>query len=574
MVGGMKNAQRRRRRLPRREVRYDELIAILDRAKIALNSEDHKQLKEAIDTLALLTQEIEAKGTRIDQLRKMLFGSTSEKTRDVLAALDDDNDNDTDTAKTEEADDGKADDGKADGASLSDEGDPEKKKKKKKRKGHGRNGANTYTAANTVQVPHQLLAHKDHCPHCTDGKVYRQVDPSVIVRVTGMAPLSATVYERERLRCHLCGDVFTAESPEGVGEAKYDETATAMIGLLRYGYGLPFNRIEKLCDSLGIPMPSGTQWGLIEEAVEVLEVVWNEIVRLAAQGDVIYIDDTKMKVLDLNAELQEALAKGTGKRIGVFTSGIVSTTDDGEIVLFFTGRNHAGENLEMLLKHRADDLGPPIQMSDALSHNTSGDFETILANCLVHGRRQFVDVGASFPVEVRHVILELRKVYKIDAETKKQAMTADERLRYHKKHSKPVMDDLKEWLKQQFDDKLVEPNSSLGRAIKYMKKHWKPLTLFLRAAGAPLDNNLAEMILKRAIIHRKNSLFYKTENGAHAGDIFMTLIHTAERRGENGFEYLAALLRHPDALETAPEHWLPWNYRDTLAELENAPQPP
>ena len=111
-------------------------------------------------------------------------------------------------------------------------------------------------------------------------------------------------------------------------------------------------------------------------------------------------------------------------------------------------------------------------------------------------------------------------------------------------------------------DKLVEPNSSLGKAIRYMLKHWDKLTLFLRQAGAPLDNNLCERVLKRAILHRKNSLFYRSSHGAQVGDMYMSLIHTCELCQVNPFDYLTALHRNPDASAADPDAWLPWNYQD------------
>ena len=111
----------------------------------------------------------------------------------------------------------------------------------------------------------------------------------------------------------------------------------------------------------------------------------------------------------------------------------------------------------------------------------------------------------------------------------------------------------------------MEPNSGLGQAISYLLKHWEKLTLFLRAAGAPIDNNLVERALKKAILHRKNSLFYKTRKGAEMGDLFMSLIHTCELNGVNPFDYLTELQRHAEELKRNPSEWMPWNYRETLA---------
>jgi transposase len=131
-----------------------------------------------------------------------------------------------------------------------------------------------------------------------------------------------------------------------------------------------------------------------------------------------------------------------------------------------------------------------------------------------------------------------------------------------------VMEKLHAWLQAQFDEKRVEPNSGLGTAIAYVLRHWDRLTLFLRQAGAPLDSNIVERALKKAILHRKNSLFYKTENGAEVGDLFMSLIHTCELNGANPFDYLTALQRHSAELARNPPEWMPWNYREALAQAD------
>ena len=105
-----------------------------------------------------------------------------------------------------------------------------------------------------------------------------------------------------------------------------------------------------------------------------------------------------------------------------------------------------------------------------------------------------------------------------------------------------------------------------------MRKHWNELTLFLRQPGAPLDNNICEQALKKAILHRKNAYFYKTENGAHVGDLFMSLIHTCELNGVNPFDYLTELLKHADELSAHPADWMPWTYRDTLQKQTVLPR--
>lgn len=193
------------------------------------------------------------------------------------------------------------------------------------------------------------------------------------------------------------------------------------------------------------------------------------------------------------------------------------------------------------------------------------DLRTVIGNCLAHGRRQFVDVAAHFPAECRFVLQQLGAVYGVDAEAAQRRLSPAARLRHHQTHSKPVLDALHVWLQAQLEEQRTEPNSGLGQAINYLLKRWDRLTLFLRVAGAPLDNNLCERALKRAVLHRKNAYFYRSLNGAAVGDLFMSLIHTAELAHEPAFDYLTALLEHPAEIAAAPAAWMPWNYRAALS---------
>jgi len=433
----------------------------------------------------------------------------------------------------------------------------EKESPREKPKGHGRNGAAVYTGARKVSVPLPGYQAGDSCSLCPKGKLYSLQEPGVEVRIVGRAPLEATVYELDKWRCNLCGKVFTAPLPEEAGKEKYDETAGAIVPLLKYGAGLPFHRLEKLQDSLGVPLPASTQWEIVEKTADQIHPVYRELIRHAAQGEILQNDDTTMKILD---HLKQTDPQDPNSRKGSFTTGVLAVREERRMALFFTGPKHAGENMAQLLEQRAKDLNPPIQMCDALSRNVPKEFETLLANCLTHARRNFVDLIPSFPEECRVVIEALAEVYHHDKMAKEQGLSADLRLQFHQTHSGPVMERLKEWLQTQTSKLNVEPNSSLGKAITYMLKHWEPLTLFLRVPGAPLDNNLCEQALKQAILHRKNSLFFRTEHGAFIGDLFMSLIHTCRLNRVNPFHYLTTLQKHSAELFKDPKQWLPWNY--------------
>lgn len=542
------------------ELDTKKLEEILHRVEInRATAEDYQTIRTLSESYIYLLALLKDKNIQIGRLQKLLFGASTEKTETVIgdqgdgstasASGDDDSESSEKTAATEDS--------------------------KPPPKGHGRNGADAYPGAEQIQVPHQSLEPGDPCPDCQKGTVYEMAKPGVLIRLVGQAPVGAKIYRLQKLRCHLCGKIFTAQGPEGVEAKKYDATVCSMIGLLKYGCGFPFNRQEGLQGDMGVPLPASTQWEIVEAGAEQIEPAHTELIFQGAQGDLLYNDDTMARILEhmgkrAEQTLTEASAdgsddkKGSGRR-GLFTSGIVSTSEGRRIALFFTGRKHAGENLADVLRRRVAELEAPIQMCDALSRNLPLKLETIVANCMAHARRKFVDVVDDFPQECRHVLEALRVIYHNDAVAREQELSPEARLQLHQAESGPVMEELHDWLTRQFDERLVEPNSGLGQAIRYLLKHWKKLTLFLRKAGAPLDNNICEQALKKAVLHRKAAMFYKTENGAQVGDRYMSLIHTCQLNGVNPFDYLTELQRHADELAASPRDWMPWNYRQTLA---------
>jgi transposase len=538
------------------ELHMDDLERLAERARHApLSDDDYATLKAALHTLGYVAQLVEDKSVTIARLRQILFGASTEKMRDVLA--------------------------RAGVPPASPSGDAtaaghDALPPRDRPAGHGRQKADAYVGATRIDVAHPLVHHGDRCPGCVNGKVYVQRDPGVLVRLVGQAPLAATVYQLEKLRCNLCGEVFTADPPPGVGPEKYDATSTSMVALLKYGVGVPFHRLERLQAHLQIPLPASTQWEMVAETAAVLQPALDELIRQAAQGEVIHNDDTTMTVLSLTPAARARAADPDAEtdadavpreRTGVFTSGIISQSHGHRLALFFTGRRHAGENLARVLAERAADLGPPIQMCDALSRNPPKSLDVVLAHCMAHARRRVVDVTPSFPAECRHILDTLREVYRCDDEARAAGLAPPARLAAHQARSGPLLADLHVWLTDQIDAHRIESNSGLGAAITYFLKHWTPLTLFLRVPDAPLDNNICERGLKKAILHRKNALFYQTPTGAHVGDLFMSLIHTSELAGANPFDYLTVLQQHREALAATPTAWMPWNYRETLVAV-------
>lgn len=437
---------------------------------------------------------------------------------------------------------------------------------------NGRNGADAYTSATRVSIElHAGLKPGCNCPSCLKGKLSKQ-KPRTLVRIKGMAPLTGTVYERECVRCNLCGEVFTAEAPPEVGSEKYDESVASMIAILKFGYGIPYDRLARMQKVLGIPMPASTQYEILEEEAIPLKPIHKELLRRVAQAAVIHTDDTSMKILKVKRDPED-------QRTGLFTTGIVGVASDHKIGLFFTGTKHSGENLAAVLEDRAAELESPVVMCDALSWNTSklkAPGAIILAHCLAHGRRKFTDIAVNFPEACLHVLGELAKVYHHDQIAREQKMGPTERLKYHQQQSCPIMTALREWIDVQLDgtDEIppaCEPNSALGQALGYLKKHWQPLTLFLRDGKAPVDNNICERAIKKAVLNRKNAMFYRTMNGAQLGDLYMSIIHTCELNGVNPFDYLVALgQQSAEELSGNAAAWMPWNYK---ADAAPAPTP-
>lgn len=498
--------------------------AFRQRVSGAVSATDWARIEGAEQLLSEALEALEQHQQNAAKLRSVLFGSKSEKAAKVCPPPD-----------------------------------PPPSDAKPKRKGHGRRPARQYTGARRIPVCHPSVKVGDLCPKCQRGKV-RAKKPAVVVQVEASPPITAKAFEMERFRCDTCGTVFTAPTPPEAMKEKYAPSVGVTVACFRYGAGFPHYRLARWQESLGVPLPESTQWELMLPVAKAAEPIIKELARQGAQTPLVHHDDTSMRIQELRKAGSASAAEIDPKRKGTFTTAMIVQIGKCTVTLFRTGWKHGGENLTDLLSQREPGRGPPIQMCDALAANFTVEYQTILANCMTHGRRGIVDVHESFPVECRHILTQLGKLYRVDAEAKEQKMTDEQRLLHHQTHSGPVVVELERWMKEELAQKRVEPNSGLGKAIAYLQGHWEALTLFLRVAGAPLDNNIAERTLKMAIVHRKNSLGYKTVMGAKVGDLIMSLIQTCRVNGNNPFNYMLALVNNAEAVAANPGAWLPWNY--------------
>lgn len=433
-----------------------------------------------------------------------------------------------------------------------------------KPKGHGRNGAEDYTGAQRVAVSHPDLKAGDVCPEtgCC-GRVYDTNAPATDVELKASTPVVATRYERQVLRCADCQETFTAPLPAEATGTKYHPSVDAVLAVSRYALGLPHNRLAQWQQWAGIPLAASTQFERVEAMANVASPVVLHLEQLAANRPLLQSDDTGARILSLQAENR---GRGPKERSGLFTTGIVAKGIGDTlpaIVLYASGRRHAGENLDRLLMKRGACAGTPIHMADASSMAPRRD--RIVAHCLAHARRYFIEIYPAFPEHCERVLSDLATVYQHDHAARDLDPTA--RLAYHQEHSRPLLNTLHGWIEEQFQERRIEPNSRLGKACAYVMNHWPGLVRFLEVPGVPLDNNQTERELKPAQRHRKNSLFFKNELGAAVGDVLLSVIRTCTINGHDPVRYLSTLAKHKARVRAGPQDWLPWNYEQQLSPL-------
>lgn len=414
------------------------------------------------------------------------------------------------------------------------------------------------------------------CPECDKGRLYKH-EPASFIRIVGQPPLQSENHILGQLRCHLCGQVFTADLPAEVARdgnryQKYGYSARTIMAINKCYMGNPYYRQESLQSLLGCAVTASTIFDQCAQLVDDVLPVWDALQQVAANAGHFHIDDTGNRILsETVTEKPQRNGKGTRQRTGIYSSCLIATLEGEQsplVVLFQTNIGHAGEWIDTILALRDDALPAPLVMSDALTSNRPREVPTRTSLCNAHGRRKFVEVKSHFPDEVSEVLERYALIWVNERETAQAQMTPAQRLEHHRQHSLPVMSGLKVWCETALAQGRIEENSGLGKAIRYYLNHYEGLAAFCHIEGAKLDNNLAEQLLKLIARCRKNAQFYKTQTGAHVGDVITSLLATCEQNGVNGYDYLLAIQQHRRRVAKSPGDWLPWNYRQTLGLIE------
>lgn len=452
----------------------------------------------------------------------------------------------------------------------------EKKAKSTIKKSSSKPARPKTTPAKPEVAHHKLEGIKkgDTCPGCLKGKLYKY-EPASFIRIRGQSPLQPEKHIMERLRCNACGQFFTAALPESVikdGESsqKYGHSARSLMAISKFHTGVPYYRQGSVQDLLGVPLTASTVFDQVECVANAANPVFNEFKRQAANAHQYYIDDTSKRILDQTfVEKKARNSDKIIKRTGVYASGLIAIDKQRRMItLFQTNIGHAGEFIDEILTHRAETADPPLIMSDALSRNKPtavSHFVDILCNA--HGRREFVSVIDHFPEEVTYILTEYQKIWALDQRIKRDELSDETRLELHKSYSMPIMQQLYDDFEQCLSEELVEQNSGLGKAMRYLINHFDGLTQFCKIKSAPIDNNLMEQALKWVVRDRKNAMFHKTLSGAAIADVITSVIATAANACINVFEYLNALQHHASEVKINPEKFMPWNYEETVQAL-------
>lgn len=475
-------------------------------------------------------------------------------------------------------------------APVSPNNSPSAGTKPPKRKGHGRNGAGAY--ANAEHVHHELLdgVVGAICEACGLGRMSRYRE-KLIVAIKGQPLFGATVHHFEQARCKLCGAIIGAEGPavvdQGLGSSyiTYEWSACAMLAVMHYFAGLPFKRIESLQAGWGIPMPDANLWSLADQGAELLHPLYTALERFGIQNaTALRIDDTGSMVIELRREIRaeiaalEALGESTNEvRTGINATGVYLETEQGKVLLFFTGRHHAGEIIDQILTHRgpaeSDGGRKLVKVSDAASKNFSHAHGDALeeAVCNAHAYLKFRAVRKQYSEEHRLAGEVYEKVFGNDDLTKAQGMSPHERMLYHRTHSLPEMKRLKKMCSDKLTSKLVEPNSPLWEPITFIINQWDRLTRFCNVPDTPLDTNVVEQMLIIPVRYLAASFNYRSREGAEVGDLYMSVVGTANANGVEPVAYLEECLANHEDLAQRPEHYLPWAYRARVeARKQNA----
>lgn len=452
----------------------------------------------------------------------------------------------------------------------------EPEKEREKPKGHGRNPHSAFTNASNIfyALPESILG--TQCKKCGGGMA--KYTPQIQIVIKGQPSFVAERHIAERFTCKCCNHSVVASTPEikgGIGKSViYDPSAIAMLIVLHYGAFIPFNRIDFLHKSWGVPFASSNQWDVIAEAYERLKPLYDAIILYAVFNVVgIRFDDTGSIVWALKSLIKEQLSQPgvdpKSVRSGINASALLMDTPEGLITLFFTGIHHAAEIFEKMLEKRNPEAEPLTKVTDHANKNYVADNDsTISGSCHTHIYLKFFPAKEAWPNEYAIVAEAYYNIYQNDKYAKDQNLSPQERLVYHQNNSTQWLNNIHKVCQDLLQSRKIDRSDIIWPAVSIVINQWELMNKFLEVPGIPLDTNDVERTLIQIVKYLAASFGYKTQNGADKGDMAMSLIATARNFDLEPVEYLRHCLENYKDLAENPDKYLPWNY------LKNRSKPP
>jgi uncharacterized protein with PIN domain len=534
------------------QMTQDEIDQLIDRIEVAistgmaLSTSDLRLTLQAIQTLCLVQSQLHNRDATLKKLRGLLEIAVPLPAQDASEQ----------DAQTDEVDEATLERQLAAAA-----------RKKAAQKKRARN-QKPKTQAPKIKVLHHALKTNQKgelCPECGIGSLAK-TEPAVLIRINSYEPYEITKHVNEQLRCNGCSAIFTAPLPEDVRQdgnekQKYGYSARTRMMLDKVGLGTPYYRNEQMSQFTGLKIPSSTQYDQMSFVARDTEVIYDELVKIAAQGIKFFADDTGHRILKATEKIKPDRRTGKDKlRTGVKSTCVISYHPDrGPIVLYNTEIGHAGEFLDWIFSHRAHDLPPPLVMSDASSQNLVTVTPVIVCLCLAHALRKFKDL-IDISVFAKEATQTLAHAWNNQDTATLENMSAAQTLQYHKDKTWPELLEFKQRCELLMVDDDFEQHSALGNTIAYFVKYFEGLTAFCHYEDAPLDNNECEESLKRIILSRKNSYFFQTEKSAGEFSRLLSIVETAKRSGVHLFDYFNALQAEYTQMIQNMDAYLPWNF--------------
>lgn len=449
----------------------------------------------------------------------------------------------------------------------------------KPKKNHGRKGKSAFAGAtkHVHAFTHAVVGML--CAACGVGRMTRYRE-KVIIRIVGQSLLGAEAHHFAQALCRSCGAIVRAEGQEevlsGVGSEyiTYGWSACATVAVMHYFAGMPFKRIEGMQEGWQVPVPDANQWRIVDEADDLLGPLYKALERHGIRNATgLRIDDTGAKIIEVQRKIRaeramlERLGESTASlRTGINATGVYLDTDASPVVLFFTGRHHAGEVIDRLLEHRRANDKKLVKVTDGASKNFDHAHEDELeeAVCNAHAYLKFRPAKDQFPEECALAGEVYKAVFDNDDKAKAMGLDPVERMAFHRECSRPQMERLRQKCAALLESRSVEPTSTLWAPVNFIINQWPLLTKFCEVPGVPLDTNVVEQTLIIPVRYLAASFNYKTKVGAEVGDRFMSLVATANAAGVAPIAYVTHCLENHEHLAKEPEHYLPWAYKDRL----------